>query len=193
MWVDYMARHWWMLTVRGVLAVIFGVLAVIWPGITLLVLAVVFGVFALADGISAIISAFSAPGGGRSLLIFEGAVGIIVGLLALFWPHATALAIVVLVAIWAIVTGISEIVTALQMRKEIHGEWMYVLFGALSVVFGLIVLFSPVSGVFAVAWLIGFSAIGFGLAAIAASFRLRKLRGGGRPGVAPGGAALGHP
>jgi uncharacterized membrane protein HdeD (DUF308 family) len=192
MWVDYVARHWWVLTVRGVLAVIFGVLAVIWPGITLLVLAVMFGIFALADGISAIVATFGAPAGGRSLLVFEGAVGIIVGLLALFWPGATALAIVLLVAIWAIVTGISEIVTALQMRKEIRGEWMYVLFGVLSVVFGLIVLLSPVSGVFAVAWLIGFSAIGFGIAAIAASFRLKKL-GGGHPGVAPGGAMPAHP
>ncbi|GAA4636200.1 HdeD family acid-resistance protein [Actinoallomurus vinaceus] len=192
MWLEYMARHWWLLTVRGVLAVIFGVLAILWPGITLLVLAIMFGVFALADGISAIVAAFGAPAGGRSLLIFEGAVGIIVGLIALFWPRATALAIVLLVAIWAIVTGISEIVTALQMRKEIHGEWMYVLFGVLSVVFGLIVLLSPVSGIFAVAWLIGFSAIGFGLATIAASFRLRKLRGG-RPGIAPGGAMPAHP
>ncbi|MCO6007549.1 HdeD family acid-resistance protein [Actinoallomurus purpureus] len=189
MLLDHVARYWWLLALRGALAVLFGVMAVIWPGITLLVLAVVFGAYALVDGIFAVVGAFRAPRGGRSPLVFEAAVGIIFGLIALLWPGITVLAIAILVGLWAIIRGVGEIVTAIQLRKEIHGEWMYVLFGLVSVLFGLLVLFSPVSGVLAVAWLIGFSAIVFGASMIAAGFRLRKLRGGHRPGVAPGGAA----
>lgn len=192
MLLDHVARHWWLLTLRGVLAVVFGVLAVIWPGITLLVLAIVFGAYALVDGIFALVGAFRAPRGSRWPLVFEAAVGIIVGLIALIWPRITVLAIVILVGAWAVVTGVSEIVTAIRLRREIRNEWMYVLFGLVSVIFGLVVLFAPVTGVFAVAWLIGFSAMVYGFSMIAASLRLRRLRGG-RPGLFPGGAAPAHP
>ncbi|MFL6051810.1 MAG: HdeD family acid-resistance protein [Actinoallomurus sp.] len=177
---------------RGALAVIFGILAIIWPGITLLVLAIVFGAYALVDGVFALVGAFRAPRGSRSPLLFEAVVGILIGLIALVWPGVTVLAIAVLVGVWAIITGVGEIVTAIRLRREIHGELMYILFGGISVIFGLIVLFSPAAGVVAVAWLISFSAIVFGLSVIAASLRLRRLRGG-RPGLFPGGAAPAHP
>jgi uncharacterized membrane protein HdeD (DUF308 family) len=81
MLLDHVARYWWLLALRGLLAVIFGVLAVIWPGITLLVLAVFFGAYALVDGIFAVVGAFRAPRGGRSPLVFEAVVGIVFGLI----------------------------------------------------------------------------------------------------------------
>lgn len=188
MLLDHVTRHWWLLTLRGVFAVIFGVLAVIWPGITLLVLAIVFGAYALVDGLFAAAGALRAPPGSRVPLVIEAVVGILLGLIALIMPGVTVLAVTLLVGIWAIMTGVSEIATAIRLRREIRGEWAYILFGAVSVIFGLIVLLSPAAGVVAVAWIIGFSAIVSGVSMIAAGLRLRRLRGG-RPGFAQGGAA----
>lgn len=191
---DYVTRHWWLFTLRGALAVLFGVLALIWPAITLLALAIIFGAYALVDGIGAAVSAVRAPRGTREPLVLEAIAGIAFGLIALIWPGVTLLVLTILVGFWAIITGLSEIITAIAMRREIEGEWLYVLFGVVSVIFGLIVLLSPVSGAFAVAWIIGFSAIVFGFTMIAASLELRRAGGPhGRPrGFATGGPASAH-
>jgi uncharacterized membrane protein HdeD (DUF308 family) len=184
--VDHLIRHWWMLTVRGALAVLFGFLAMVWPGITLLALAVVFGAYALADGVFAGVGAVRAPSGTRAILIAEAVIGIVFGVVTLMWPEITILAITLLVGFWAMVSGISEIVTAIRLRREITGEWMYVAFGAVSVLFGLLVAVWPVSGALAVAWLIGVCAVLYGLFLIAVSLRLRALRTG-HPRMAMGG------
>lgn len=192
MLLDHVVHHWWLLTLRGVLAVIFGLLALIWPGVTFLVLAVVFGAYALADGIAAAVSAARASGGTRAPLVFEAIVGIAFGIVALIWPGVTLLALTIIVGFWAIITGLTEIGTAISLRREIEGEWFYVVFGAISVVFGLLVLFWPVSGALAIAWIIGVSAIVLGLSMIAASLRLHRVGGGRRHGFASGGPASAH-
>lgn len=191
MLLDHVVRHWWLIALRGLLAVVFGLLALIWPGITLLILAIVFGAYALVDGVTAAVSAARAPRGGRAPLVVETVAGIAFGLVTLFWPGVTVLVLTILVGFWAVITGLTEIITAIRLRQEITGEWLYVLFGAISVIFGLIVLFSPVSGAVAIAWIIGVSAIVFGLTMLAAGFRIRRLAGhggmGGMGGPAPGG------
>jgi uncharacterized membrane protein HdeD (DUF308 family) len=183
---EHLIRHWWMLTVRGAFAVILGFMAMIWPGITLLALAVVFGAYALVDGLFAGIGAIRAPSGTRTMLVVEAIIGIVFGLVTLLWPGITVLAITLLVGFWAIVSGITEIATAISLRREISDEWMYVAFGAVSVLFGLLVAIWPVSGALAVAWLIGVCAVIYGVFLIAVSLRLRTL-GGGRPAPVIGG------
>ncbi|WP_017539450.1 HdeD family acid-resistance protein [Nocardiopsis baichengensis] len=181
--LDYMSRHWWVLTVRGAAAVLFGVLAVFWPGITAVVLAVLFGVYALVDGVFAGVLAFRTSGSDRTPLIVEAVLGVLLGVVALLWPLATVILLTVLIGAWAVFTGVVEIVTAVRLRKEISGEWLYILGGALSVCFGLLIWFWPLEGAVAIALIIGVYAILFGVVFIVLSLRLRSAGSSG--GVLP--------
>src|SRR5947209_5132844 len=171
-----LARNWWALFLRGLFAVLFGILAFSWPGLTLAVLVLLFGAYALVDGIFAVIAALKAPQGSKRwwVLLVEGIVGVIVGALTLFWPGLTALALLYFIAAWAIITGVLEIVAAIRLRNVIRNEWLLVLGGAVSILFGLLLVIMPVAGALAVVWMIGVYACLFGALLVALSFRLRK-------------------
>lgn len=171
-----LAHNWWTLLLRGILAVIFGVLCFVYPGLTLIVLAIMFGAYALVDGIFAVVSAVSAPKGQPRwwVTLLEGIVGILVGVLTFFMPGITALGLLYLIAAWAVVTGIFEIAAAIRLRKQITGEWLLILGGAASVLFGLLIVLIPGAGALAVVWWIGAYAIVFGVLFIVLSFHLRK-------------------
>ncbi len=178
MLTELLRRYWWVLLLRGIVAILFGVLAFAWPGITLASLVLLFGAYALVDGVFALIGAIR--GGGREpwwLLVLEGLVGIGVGVLTIFAPGVTALALLFYIAIWAIATGVLEIAGAVALRKEIEGEWLMVLSGLASVVFGALLVARPGAGALAVLWLIGAYAIAFGVLLVLLSFKARKLGG----------------
>lgn len=174
--VNMLAYNWWTLVLRGLAAIIFGVLAYVWPDITFTVLVLLFGAYALWDGVFALISAFRTEGDRRWVLVLEGLVGIAAGLVTFFWPGAATLAILTIIAAWAIVTGIFEIIGAIRLRKEIDGEWFLFFSGLLSVLFGIALVIWPVAGLVAVTWMIGAYAIVFGILLIALGFRLRNWR-----------------
>ncbi|KAB2368121.1 HdeD family acid-resistance protein [Actinomadura montaniterrae] len=189
---DLMTRHWWVLALRGAFAILFGVVAWVWPHITLWVLVVLFGAYALVDGVTAVAQAVrGTTGGPRGLLAVSGAAGIVLGIVAMAWPGVTALALLMLIAAWAVVTGVLEIVAAVSLRRELRGEWMYAVTGAISIVFGILLFAWPVSGALAVVWLIGLFAILFGATLVGAAFRLRGLgkraegRGAGMGAASP--------
>jgi uncharacterized membrane protein HdeD (DUF308 family) len=174
--VIVLARNWWALVLRGLFAVLFGIMALAWPGITLGALVLLYGAYALADGVFAIAAVMAGRTGGRpwwSLLV-EGLVGIAVGIMTFAWPGITALVLLYLIAAWAFVTGIFEIVAAIRLREEIRGEWLLALSGILSILFGLALVVYPGAGALAVVWLIGAYAIAFGALLIALGFRLRS-------------------
>ena len=177
--LDILTRNWWMYAVRGVVAVIFGVVALIWPGQTLQALVLVFGAFALVDGIFAIIAgiAFRRYFERWWAVLLEGVAGVVFGLLTFFWPNITALVLVYFIAAWALITGIFEIVAAIQFRRVITGEWMMILSGLLSILFGVLLFVFPGAGAVSVIWLIGIYAIVFGISEIIFAFRVRGLRG----------------
>jgi uncharacterized membrane protein HdeD (DUF308 family) len=164
---------------RGLLAVVFGVLALIWPGQTILALVLLFGAYALVDGIFSMAAgiAFRQYFERWWAVLLEGIVGIIVGLLAFFWPNTTALFLLYLIAAWALITGILEIVAAIQFRRVITGEWAMILSGLLSIIFGILLFVFPEAGAMSVIWAIGIYAIVFGITEIIFAFRLRGLRG----------------
>ena len=112
--------------------------------------------------------------GSRFWLAIVGVAGIIAGLLAFAWPGVTALVLLLFIACWAIVIGLMQIWGAIQLRKEIEGEWLLVLSGLLSVAFGVILLARPGIGALAVVWLIGWYAILAGAIYITLAFRLKK-------------------
>jgi uncharacterized membrane protein HdeD (DUF308 family) len=136
-----------------------------------------FGAYALWDGVFAIIGAFRAEGERRWILVLEGLVGIAAGLVTFFWPGAATLAILTIMAAWAIITGVFEIIGAIRLRKEIEGEWFLMLSGLLSVLFGIALVIWPVAGLVAVTWMIGSYAIVFGILLIVLGFRLRNWSG----------------
>jgi uncharacterized membrane protein HdeD (DUF308 family) len=170
-------RNWWLVTLRGVIAILFGILAWIWPGITLLALVVLWGVYSIADGVLSLVTAFRWRDSGKPLwpLIIVGLAGIAAGIIAFMWPQITALVLLMFIAAWAIVIGIFQIVTAIRIRKEIENEWLLGLSGLVSVIFGVLMIASPGAGAIAVVWLIGAYAVFFGILLIALSFRLKRL------------------
>lgn len=175
--LDAMSRNWWIWVLRGVFALIFGALAIIVPGITLTVLIFMFGAYVLLDGIFGIVAALSERSSHDRwwVNLLEGIVGVIIGVLTFILPGITGLVLLYMIAFWAILTGIIELASAFRLREEISGEWLLGLSGILSIVFGILLVLSPVSGALAVAWLIGLYAIIFGGTMIALGFRLRNM------------------
>lgn len=171
-----LAGNWWALLVRGIAAVLFGLAALFWPGLTLFVLIVFFGAYVLVDGVFALVAGIRGSGDRRWLLLAEGALGILAGLIAFFWPGQTALVLLYVIAAWAILTGILKVVMAISLRREIENEWLMGLGGVLSVLFGLILAVLPGVGLLSLVWLIGIYALIFGIALIVLGFRVRGHR-----------------
>jgi uncharacterized membrane protein HdeD (DUF308 family) len=171
------AGNWWALGLRGFVAILFGLAALFWPGLVLAVLIVLFGAYALVDGVLAVIAGFrSSRGMRRQLLLIEGVIGIVFGLVALFWPGLTALALLYIIALWAILSGIARIAMAIMLRREIENEWSIALSGVLSVILGIVLLLLPGTGLLAYTWLIGLLALALGIALIYYAFRVRGQR-----------------
>ena len=170
-----LAKNWWALALRGLVALMFGLLTFVLPGITLVTLILLFGAYALADGIFNIIAFFRVASHHWALLV-EGLIGIIAGILTFVWPAITALALLYVIAFWAIFTGIFEIVAGIRLRKVITNEWLLLLMGILSLLFGLFVLIAPGVGALAIVLWIGAYALVFGIFLLALAFRLRGHR-----------------
>ena len=179
--------HWWALAIRGGIAVIFGLAALLRPDIALEALILLFGAYALVDGVFAIVGVFGGTRGGtpRWLLLIEGIAGILAGLIAFVLPGLTVVLLLYLIAAWAVITGISEIATAIRLRQEIRGEWALIIGGALSVLFGVILaVIGPVAGLLSLIWLIGIYALLFGILMLITAFQVRgrdASRGPDRP------------
>jgi uncharacterized membrane protein HdeD (DUF308 family) len=170
-----LASHWWVLVLRGAAAIIFGILAFVWPAITFTALVLLFGVFALWDGVFTLVGAFRSSGNRRWALILEGLVSLAAGLVAFLWTEAASVALLFIIAAWAVVTGILEIIAAIRLREEIEGEWLLLAGGLLSVLFGIGVVLFPGAGLVAITWIIAGYAIVFGILLVILGFRLRSL------------------
>ena len=175
LWLN-LGQHWKWIALRGLAAVLFGVLALAWPGLVLTVLIAIFGAYALVDGIFSLIGAWRMRHEGEPLwpLLVVGLLGVLAGLVALFWPQITALGLLMLIAIWAIAIGALQIIAALRVRQLLVNEWWLGLSGALSLLFGLLLLVFPGAGALAMIWLIGVYALVFGVLLILLALRLRK-------------------
>jgi uncharacterized membrane protein HdeD (DUF308 family) len=170
-----LAQNWWALALRGLAAVLFGLLTFLVPGITLLTLVLWFGVYALVDGAFNVIAFFRSFAHHWALLV-EGLIGLVVGVLTFAWPAITAIALLYLIAFWAIFTGVFEIIAGIRLRKVISNEWLLLLMGLLSLVFGILILFAPGAGALAIVLWIGAYALVFGVFLLALAFRLRGHR-----------------
>lgn len=172
-----LARNWWALAIRGAAAIVFAILAFALPSITLAVLVILFGAYAFVDGVFAIVSAIRALQGHRpwGSFLIEGIVGIVIGLITFFVPGVTLAFLIALVAIWAIVTGIFEIAAAIRLRRHVPGEWLLLLTGIFSFLFGVLIFFAPVAGALVIVWWLAAYALVFGILLLVLAFRLRSL------------------
>jgi len=180
---------WWAFVVRGAAAILFGILTFIMPGMALLTLVLLFGAYALVEGgfnIAGALRQSRATSGTRWVLLLEGIVSAIAGIVTFVVPGITAVALLYLIAAWSLVTGVLEIGTSIRLRRHIRGEWLMALSGVLSIVFAVLLAIFPGAGELNVVMWIGAYALVFGAMLIALGVRLRRWTRAGTPGTGIG-------
>jgi uncharacterized membrane protein HdeD (DUF308 family) len=190
--VGKLGQNWWLLLLEGIISVLLGVYALTRPGITLVALIVVWGLFALVNGVIQVVRSFGDAHDGHSAWGWQlaaGLVGIVAGLVILRWPGISALFVLFLVGIWAIVTGIVSIVHAIADHEAMPHAWLVALGGVVSVLFGIVMFAWPGVGLLTLVYLVGIYAIVFGVIACITAFRLHSLEGKATTTLVPPGAA----
>lgn len=172
---EVLFEKWWVLLLRGLVSIAFAALIWMQPAITLKAMIILFGAFALVDGVLGVWTALSSRKDRNNwwVLMLWGLVGIGIGIITFVAPAVTALALLFYIAIWAIVSGVLEIIAAVKLRKEIQGEWLLGLAGLLSLVFGILLIMHPGAGVLAVLWLIAAYALILGVLMVILAFKVR--------------------
>ena len=169
-------RTWWSLLIRGLVAVLFGILAITWPDRILEFMVTLLGVFVLVVGIVATVGALMHRAQSKKwlLVMIPGLIGIIVGIITIAWPAAFTVVIFYLIAAWALVHGVTEIHNALKLRKDVEGEWLPMLVGVVSVIFGIVLLVKPLRAATVVTWVVGLCVLILGVLWLILAFRARK-------------------
>ncbi len=182
--MEALSRHWGWIVLRGVVAILFGVLTMFHPGITLAALVLLFGAYALADGVLTVVWAIQRRHHQSDWVvsIFGGLLGVGVGVVTFLTPAITALALLLLIAGWAILTGGATIVAAIRLRKVLTGEWRLVVVGLLAVALGVLLIAAPGAGALSMVLWIGAYAVVSGILLVALGFRVRSW---GRVAAAP--------
>ena len=171
-------RDWWVFAIRGIAAIVFGFLAFIWPAATLAVLVLLFGAYVLVDGVSLLVALARGDALARRhawAVAIMGVLGIVAGIVTFLWPGLTALSLLYVVAFWAIAMGTFQVIAAIALRREIDGEFWMGLGGVMSVVFGIVLIVSPGTGLLALVWLLGAWAIMFGVTSLGLAYRLHGI------------------
>ena len=180
----YLRTHWWIPLLRGILSILLGIVLFTLPISAVFTLVVLFGAFAFVDGVLAIVQAlrFAHPDRGRWwFLIFQGIAGIAIGVLTFFYPGITAQTLGILIAAWAFITGVLEIGAAFRLRKDIPGELMLIVAGAVSILFGVLLFFFPLGALLVVVYIVAAYAIVWGVTLVVLAFRLRSARAAATP------------
>ena len=175
--INKLAKNWGLFILRGIIAIIFGILVVAWPIGSIFTLVIFFGVFALVDGIFLIIfgAIHKSSWGNRAWLIFSGVVGIAAGVVTFAWPALTAVGLLIVIAFWAVITGIAEVVYAFVLHTNAANKVLLALGGVFSIIFGIFLFVRPALGALAVVWLIGLFAVMAGMYHIGFGINLKAL------------------
>jgi uncharacterized membrane protein HdeD (DUF308 family) len=177
-----LVRNWWVLALRGAVAILVGILALAYPDLTLEAFVIIFGIYAIIDGVMALAAGMRAAERHErwATLIVEGVLDLVAGAVMLLWPGLSLVALVLFLGIWAVVTGVALLAAAMRLRR-LQGDWLLVFSGLASIVLGVILFLWPIAGIVALAWWFGIYAIVFGGLLVALAFRLRALRDPGEP------------
>jgi uncharacterized membrane protein HdeD (DUF308 family) len=170
-----LARNWWMVALRGVLAIVFGLLTFVLPVVALQTWVLLFAAYMIVDGVFGIASGVRAATRHErwGWLIFEGVTSVGAGIVALLWPVITVVVFVYLLAIWSGVSGVMMAIAAFRLKID-HGRWLLALAGVFSILWGLLLLFAPIAGALALVLYLGAYALVFGVMLLVLSWRLRQ-------------------
>ncbi len=171
--IAVLAKNWWAIGIRGALGILFGLIALFLPGATMLSLVLVFAAYAFADGVFGIVSAVRAARAQErwGYLLLEGLVNIAVAAVAVLWPGITVVAFVFLVAFWAILTGVLELMAAFRL-DVIDGRGWLIFGGVVSVLYGALLIVTPMIGAVVLTWWLGAYALVFGVSLVVLAFKL---------------------
>ena len=171
-----LAPKWWAIALRGVFGIVFGLIAFFVPGATMLSLVLVFAAYVFADGIFAIIASYRAARLHMrwGALVLEGILDIIAAAVSVAWPAITVVAFVVLVAVWAMITGALMLATAFNLEGA-EGRWWLGLGGAASLIYGVLLAIAPLAGAVVLTWWIGAYALIFGISLLMLGLKLRGM------------------
>lgn len=173
-----LSRNWWMLLVRGFAAILLGIAAIIAPPATIAAFATVFAAYLFVDGFFLIVTAITRTSYSRWwLTLLEGVLGIIAGIAAFLFPGAVVATFILIAAAWAIISGAFQIVNAIELRRQIDNEWWMILGGAISILWGGLLIARPGESLLALLWLFAVAAILFGALLVLLAFRVRGMRG----------------
>jgi len=170
-------RYWWLFLIRGLFGLALGVFALMYPGATLAIVVILIGAYLIVDGIVAIVKAMHIMRSDAHwwVLLLEGILGIAVGIAIFVWPGLSIVSLAYLVGYWAIITGVLALISAARLRTHVRGEWLYLIFGIVSVVFGAVVLFAPATGLVYIVLMTSIYGFVMGIAMLALAFRARSL------------------
>lgn len=172
-----LSKLWWLLVLRGLVSILFAIFAFLNPKLAFEALILLLGIFLVADGATAIYLGARMRGHDDAwwVTLLEGALGAGLGLVALFNPALTAAGLVLVLALWFLVTGVFEIATAVKLRKEIDNEWLLGLAGVVSIALGGLMIYNPNAGAISIIWWLGLYAAAFGFLLVGLGLRMRKI------------------
>jgi uncharacterized membrane protein HdeD (DUF308 family) len=174
---EVLAESWWAVGLRGLFGIVFGLICLLVPAAAILSLVLLFSAYMFVDGAFAIVAGVKAARNGErwGLLLLEGVVDIAAGAVALFWPAITAVAFVLLIALWALISGALMLTAAFSLNMD-HGRWWLALGGLASVIFGVVLVIAPVVGAVVLTWWLGAYALIFGVLLLVLAFQLHGRR-----------------
>ncbi len=169
-----LAQNWWAIALRGVFAILFALVAFFWPGATLLSFVLFFSAYMLVDGVFAIVAAVRAASNHQrwGLLVLEGIVDILAGIVAFIWPGLTVVFFITLMAVWSLITGVLMVVAAFKLDPAYGRGWL-IFSGIVSVLFGVVLLIAPLVGAVVLTWWLGAYALVFGITLLVLAFKLK--------------------
>jgi uncharacterized membrane protein HdeD (DUF308 family) len=175
--ITRLTRNWWVFLVRGLLAILLSVLAMVWPTETVRAIVILLGAYALVDGVLTFLTGLVSPSffGGWWAMLLSGAAGIALGVMTFIWPKAAAIALMYLIAAWAVVRGALDIAAAVYFRRILRREWILIATGLLSILLGIVWAAFPQAGALAMVWLIATYGLVMGMRWIILAFRIRGL------------------
>jgi uncharacterized membrane protein HdeD (DUF308 family) len=174
--MESLQKNWWLITVRGVLAILFGLLALLSPMIVIFSLLTFFSFFVILSGFFIITLAFLGETDNRWLRVFEGLVFIIAGVIILMNPVFAVGGLMIFVAAWAVVSGIMQILGAIRLRKVINNEWLMILNGVISILFGIVLAANLIDGAAVLTMFFGAFAVLSGIFSVMLSFKIKNYK-----------------
>lgn len=173
--LEKIQKKWWLLLIRGILAVIFGIIALASPGMVLITLMFYFGFVAVFSGIFLVIEGIAVKDGDRGIHIVEGILSVLFGIIFIAMPGFVISFVMYFIAFWAITGGIMQIIYAIKLRKEINNEWMAIFNGVITLIFGILVLTNIIAGASALVMIFGIFALISGFLLIGLSFKVKGI------------------